>query len=186
MKVFYLDTETTGLNPKINDIIQLSFIIEIDGIIKEKQNFKMQPFNYSSITEEALKVNGITLEQLKTLETPQEVYKKLIKILDIHIDKYNKKDKFYSAGYNVRFDMDFLREFFIKNGDKYYGSYFDYHFIDAMPMLFLMEYAKKLNLSDHHLETACKHYGIEIKAHDAEQDIGATRELILKLAEYIK
>ena len=34
-KVFWFDVETTGLDSKIHDIIQLACIIEINGEIKE-------------------------------------------------------------------------------------------------------------------------------------------------------
>ena len=186
MKVFYVDVETTGLEPKINDIIQLALIIEIDGKVVRKEKFEMQPFNYDNISPEALEVNGLSIEQIKGFDTPQIAYRKIVNILDKYIFKYDKKDKFIPAGYNVKFDVDFLREFFLKNGDKYYGSYFDYHFIDGMALVFAMRYANKLTLENYRLETASKHFGIEINAHDALSDIEATRELILKIMEKIQ
>lgn len=35
-KILWLDTETTGLNPKIHGLREFAFIIEIDGIEVEK------------------------------------------------------------------------------------------------------------------------------------------------------
>jgi DNA polymerase-3 subunit epsilon len=181
-----MDSETTGLDPKRNDIIQLSIIIEIDNEIKHKEKFNIQPFDYTTIEPKALETNKLTIEQIKTFENPKDVYRKIIKIFDTYIDKYDKKDKFIASGYNVRFDMDFLREFFIKNGDKYFGSYVDYHFLDGMALVFLMRYMGKLNLENYRLETSAKHYGIDINAHDSMSDIEATRELILKITQEIK
>ena len=112
MKVFYVDVETTGLEPKINDIIQLALIIEIDGKVVRKEKFEMQPFNYDNISPEALEVNGLSIEQIKGFDTPQIAYRKIVNILDKYIFKYDKKDKFIPAGYNVKFDVDFLTEFF--------------------------------------------------------------------------
>jgi DNA polymerase III epsilon subunit-like protein len=106
--------------------------------------------------------------------------------LDTYVDKYNKNDKFIPVGYNVNFDIGFLREFFLKNGNKYYGSYFDYHFLDGMALTFFMRYIGKLNLENYRLETSCKHYGIEINAHDALSDIEGTRDLILQIAKELK
>ena len=38
----------------------------------------------------------------------------------------------------------------------------------------------------HKLVDVCKHFGIELDAHDALSDIKATRQLIYKLMEYLK
>ena len=185
MKVFYCDTETTGLNPQKNDIIQLGYIIEIDNQIREKGSINVQPFDYNNIEASALATHQISVEQMKTFDSPQIVYSKLINILNKYINKYDRNDKFIPAGFNVKFDIEFLQNFFMKNGDKYYGSYFDYHFIDAMAILFLKRYAGKIHLDNYKLETASKYYGIKIQAHDALSDIEATRELIMKMIKEI-
>lgn len=185
-KILYADTETTGLDPKIHDIVQLAVIIEIDGKVKEKLQWFVQPFNWKDINAEALKINGFTIEQLKTFTEPIAVYRNLILIFDKYIDRYNKNDKFGLAGYNGQFDRRMLNEFFLKNGDKYFGSYVDYHILDPASLLYLLEYKGALRLKDYHLETACKYFNIEIKAHDAMEDIIATRKLTHKLLEYIK
>jgi len=185
-KVFYVDVETTGLDPSFHDILQLAFIIEIDGQIKAKHKFEIQPFNYERIDSKALTINKLTLAKIKKFEIPQKAYKRLIKTLDVFVDKYNKKDKFHPAGYNVRFDIDCLKEFFLKNGDKYYGSYFDYHLLDPITMLGLLEYKGLIKLESYKLKDVCNYFGIKIKAHDAMEDIEATRELIQKMLSYLK
>ena len=114
MKIFYFDTETTGTNPIKNDIVQLAFIITVGGVVVEKHSWNCQPFSYENITEEALSVNGLTIEKIKNFQQPQEMYKDLIEIFSKHVDKYNKTDKMYPAGYNVNFDLDFIANFFKK------------------------------------------------------------------------
>ena len=183
MKIFYFDTETTGLNPKFNDIIQLACIVEIDRKVVDKVNIEMQPFSYENIQVEALKVNGKTIEGLKQLQTPQQAFSQLIKLLDKHIDKYNKNDKFHPAGYNTKFDVDFLKEFFNKNNHKYYGSYFDYHLIDVLQLITMENYLGNIDIPNLKLETACKCYGMKLDAHDAMNDIEATKALWDKLIE---
>ena len=108
IKLLYFDTETTGIDPIINDIIQISGIVEINDEVKEEFNFKVQPHSYENISKEALEVNGITIEQMKEYPTPQEVLSKLIKIFDKYVFKFNKADKFFPVGHNIRFDVDFL------------------------------------------------------------------------------
>ena len=178
MKVFYFDVETTGFDPKVNDITQLAGMIEIDGKIKEKFNLRSQPLNWDDISESALEVTGIGIEELKKYPKASEAYSDLIKILDKYCDKYDKFDKFYFAGYNVRFDIDFLHQFFVKQGDQYFGSWFNWKSVDPFPFLHYMDYKGMIKLPNYKLETVCEHFEIEIKAHDAMSDILATRKII--------
>ena len=104
-------------------------------------------------------------------------------MLGRYCDKYNRLDKFYMAGYNVRFDADFLKEFFLKNKDFYFGSWFNYRFIDPLPLLHWANWVKEINLPDYKLATVCRHFQIPLQAHDAMADITATRELIYKLLD---
>ena len=185
-KIFYFDVESTGFNKIKNDIVQLSGIIEVDGEVKEKFNFRCQPFDFENVEQGALDITGLTIKDLKGYEKPQEIYKKLIKMLGRYVNKFDRDDKFYPAGYNVNFDVDFLSEFFKKNGDVYYGSWFNWRLIDGLPMVHFLDYAGKINLSDHKLGTVCKHFGIDIKAHDAMSDIEATRNLLVKIRKELQ
>ncbi|MDQ1274042.1 MAG: polymerase subunit epsilon [Planctomycetota bacterium] len=181
MKILWLDTETTGLDPKLNDIIQLAMIIEVGGEVKERIEYKIKPFNLHNISQEALNVNGITLQEMEGYPTVKEVYRGLIDVWGKYIDKFDKADKFIPAGYNVSFDIDFLREFFLKH-DKYFGSWvWQYKPLDPLSLIRYLEYRNYLKLENHKLETICRHFGIEIKAHDAMADIEATRELVKML-----
>ncbi|MDA3833519.1 MAG: 3'-5' exonuclease [Spirochaetales bacterium] len=177
-KILYFDTETTGLDPKANDIIQLAMIIEIDGKVKEEVNMKMQPFDYDSVQEGALKVHGISIEEMKSFQTPQEAHKKIKKILSRHINKFDKRDKFFPAGYKVGFDLDFLSEFFKKNNDKYLGSYQNWQGLDPLPVFRLYGALGMVKVPNYKLTTMCEFLDIEIDAHDALSDIRATRILL--------
>ena len=185
-KLFWCDCESTGFDPKINDIIQLAYIIEIDGKIEVEGEFKVQPFDYSTIEKSALEVNQITVEQLKTFTAPRTVHSSLISILDKFVNKYNKEDKFIPAGYNVKFDMGMLENFFEKSNHKYFGSYFFRHSLDPMHFLSFLEYKGLIELENFKLVTVCKHFGIEFDEHNALADVKATRELTLRLMDYLK
>lgn len=185
-KVFYFDVETTGLDAKKQDIIQLAYLIEIDDKVIEEGNYELQPFNYATIEPKALEISKRTVEDLKTYSQPKEIYFKLIKTLDKYVDKYNKKDKFIPAGYNVNFDLQFLREFWFKNNNKYFGAYFDYHILDPITTLYLLAYKGLIKVKDYHLKTICEYFKIPIEAHDALSDIKATREVIRKVMEHIQ
>lgn len=186
MKILYFDTETTGRNAFRNDVIQLSGIIEIDGKVQEEFNYTCQPLNYDNVEAEALEVNGITLQKLYTFPTAKETLSEFVKLLNKYVDKYNRFDKFYPAGYNVKFDLDFVQQFFVKNGYKYgFGSYQNWQALDALAIAQYLSYRRVLKLDNLKLGTVCKHYNIELQAHDALCDIRATRELIKKFDESI-
>lgn len=185
-KVLWTDTETIGLDSKKNDIIQLSYLVDIDGEIKEEGNFYCQPFRFDTINAKALEVNNLSIAKIKEFPTPSEVYKKLIAVLDKYVDRYDKSDKLNPAGYNVRFDVDFLRNFFFKNNDKYYRAFFDHHLLSVDSLLYLLDYAGKIKLENYKLVTVAKYFGIEFQAHNSLEDIKVTRQVFYKLLEYLK
>ncbi len=188
-KIIFIDTETGGVNPEKAALIQLSGIIRIDKKDVEKFNFYIKPFENSEVNEKALEVQGRTLEELKTDKyvEEKEVYKQFINILDKYIDKYDRADKFIVAGYNVRFDVDILKAFFQRHGNNFLFSYLDSSMLDPLYSIRLLQIAEILPvLENNKLETWCKHFGIELKAHDSLEDIEATKKLIGKLISLIR
>ena len=172
-KIIFIDTETGGVNAEKSALIQLSGIIEVDGTEKEKFNFYIKPFENSEVNEKALEVQGRTLEELGTE-----------KYID---EKYDKNDKFIVAGYNVKFDIDILKALFERNNNKFLFSYFNSSMLDPLYSVRLLQVAGMLPvLENNKLETWCKYFNIELKAHDSLQDITATKKLIEKLVELIK
>ena len=188
-KIIFIDTETGGVNPEKAALIQLSGIIRIDKKDVEKFNFYIKPFENSEVNEKALEVQGRRLEELKTDKyvEEKEVYKQFIKLLDKYIDKYDRTDKFIVAGYNVRFDVDILKAFFQRHGNNFLFSYLDSSMLDPLYSIRLLQIAEILPvLENNKLETWCKHFGIELKAHDSLEDIEATKKLIGKLISLIR
>ena len=188
-KIIFIDTETGGVNPEKAALIQLSGIIRIDKKDVEKFNFYIKPFENSEVNEKALEVQGRTLEELKTDKyvEEKEVYKQFINLLDKYIDKYDRTDKFIVAGYNVRFDVDILKAFFQRHGNNFLFSYLDSSMLDPLYSIRLLQIAEILPvLENNKLETWCKHFGIELRAHDSLEDIEATKKLIGKLISLIR
>lgn len=188
-KIIFIDTETGGVNPEKSALIQLSGIIRIDKKDVEKFNFYIKPFENSEVNEKALEVQGRTLDELKGEKyiEEKEVYKQFINLLDKYIDKYDKTDKFIVAGYNVRFDVDILKALFQRHGNNFLFSYLDSSMLDPLYSIRLLQIAGMLPvLENNKLETWCKHFGIELKAHDSLEDIVATKKLIGKLISLIR
>ena len=81
--------------------------------------------------------------------------------------------------------MDFLKAFWVKNGDVYFGSWFNGRHVDPLQILIWQDWLGQLSLPDYKLATVCRHYGIELgdQAHDALADVRAARALIKRLCQ---
>lgn len=179
-KVFYFDVETTGIDKAKHDIVQLAYIIEVNGEVKLENNLLIKPTRLENIDPQALEIIGKTKKELMKGMDAITAHKRLLLDFNNHCDKYNKDDKFYIAGYNVGFDMGFLTAFFDSCNDPFLGSWVNWKSLDPLHIIRILDFKGKLDLPNHKLGTVCEHYGIEIDAHDALSDIRATRKLLLK------
>ena len=181
MKLLFFDLETTGVNPAKNGIHQISGMIEIDGVEKERFDFHVQPNPKAIIEEQALSVAGVTREQVLNYPPMGEVYKELVAMLGRYVDKFNKRDKFFLVGYNnASFDNQFLRGFFLQNGDNYFGSWFWSNSIDVMVLASQHLATCRHDMENFKLATVAKFMGINVNdeaLHDAYYDIYLTREI---------
>lgn len=177
-KIIWIDTETTGTFAVLHSIVQIAGIIDIDGITREVFELKCQPHPDSEIDEKALRVNGFSMDDLKSFPTAREAHFELLKIFEKYIDKFNKADKFSIAGKNVQFDLGFLSQFFTRLNDNYLGSWIDFRrrieIEDTINAVKSLGYIQSDSLT---LQAICKEFKIPISAHDALSDITATREL---------
>lgn len=194
-KILWFDTETTGLDPNRNGLIQLATLMDIDGESIDACCLEFQPFQkdyidlddktpnqwftYDLGSNETLPVVNITAQTLFSYPLPSTA--KINAFLQKHISKFDKHDKAYIGGYNVPFDRAFLSKFYEKCGDKYLGSYINWKQIDVLSMLYLADFHGKIRLENYKLKTACEYFGIELEAHNPMSDIKATREIFYKL-----
>lgn len=187
MKLCFADVETTGVDHKRNGIIQLAgSICNLDDDNKlielSSFNYKLKPMPNDIIEDRALQVNGITREQLMKFTDSRVVYSYFTGILSEHCDKYDKEDKLFFAGYNSRFDYDFMRSWFEKCGDNYFGSFFFFPPLDVMNIAIFHLMQERHILSNFKLETVANHLGIRTNGnlHDAMVDIEITKKIFVK------
>ena len=190
MKLLFLDLETGGVDPHVNGILQLSGEIWINGVKAKAFNRFVKPMGGDMVTDEALEVTGMTREEIDSDKhiDPRVTYKGFIKMMSSYVNRYKNTDKFHMVGYNANFDSGMLREFFQKNGDVYYGSWFFYPHIDVMHLWAGLLITERVGMPNFQLKTVAKHvfgddYVDESRLHDAEYDIELTKELYF---EYMK
>ena len=188
-KLFFFDVETTGLDYRKHGIHQLSGCIDVTGQKVEYFDFRMRPFETDEIEDKALEIAHVTREQIAEYPSPIEVKKQLQALMEKYVNKYDKTDKFHIVGYNnAFFDNSFLREYWNKTGDKYFGSMFHQNTIDAMVLASEALQDERINLENFKLATVAKYFGVNIdesKLHDARYDIYLTRKVYLSSLEKI-
>lgn len=179
MKAYlYIDTETTGLNSSINDIIQLACVPVIDGVQHEHFNEFCQPVNWSSIDQKAIDVHGISIERMKTFQHPSVLLDRFIN----YVKQFNVK--FVIAGYNSNFDKAFIGALFSKNARSIeYSKLFLSEVRDVHARAKAVK--DKLTSTKFKLVNLAEEFGISINAHDALSDIQATIEVDRHLSKII-
>jgi len=188
-KELFLDTETTGLNEDAA-IVQIAGIIVIDNIVKEEFNIKLKPHPGATISEEALKVTGLTREEINSYENSYIGMLKFESILSKYIDKYDKNDKYTLIGQNTKFDFEKLIQFYERKQNPYLGSFINFKtYLDTLYIVKTLQFIDRLPyLENNKLSTWCEYFNIELgdNAHDALADIRATRELFIKVIDLLE
>lgn len=175
--IAWIDIESTGLDPVRCDVVQIALLIEKDGKIIQEAEIKLRPHPDCLVEDMALQTIGKTREQISKYPPPMAGIYKFKEVLENYVSPYEKRDKLFFAGYNPNFDVDMLYQAFKKNGDKYFFSWFFSCFIDVRSTVGEYFYQSDIILPNYKLSTVCAHFGIEFKAHDAMEDIRATRDL---------
>uniref|UniRef100_A0A6M3JYG3 Putative exonuclease n=1 Tax=viral metagenome TaxID=1070528 RepID=A0A6M3JYG3_9ZZZZ len=182
MKLFFCDIETSGLDEREHGILQISGEIIIPN--KDDISIMLKPRLFPSdvFDPDASAVNGISATEAysEARPTPNDTLTTFTKILDKYVNRYNRQDKLIFVAYNATFDDRFLRKFFEKCNNRYYGSYFHWPPIDVAVLA--MEHLKNVRetLPNFKLHTVAKHFNIAVeegKLHDASYDIWLTKTI---------
>ena len=174
----WIDLETTGLDETKHGITQIAVIIDIGGVEEEELLLYVKPFPGDLISKDALEKQNVTVEELREYPSAEEGYNKLIKIFKRYVNPYDKKDKFYFLGYNSPFDNKFLRAWFTKMNDNYFGSWFWNPPLDIMDRSMFYLKNVRFEMEDFQLFTVAEKLGVDLKnlnAHNALDDIRVTK-----------
>ena len=188
MKLLYLDTETTGLTDN-SAIVQIAGAIEIDNEVVEWFNIRCKPHKGADVSESALKTIGFTIEELSQEQEPEEALKELEEIFSKYVDRYNKNDKLIMICHNFPFDFRMLYNFYNRLNNRFMGSFIDFKLnVCTLNLVKSLQVMGVLPiLENNRLETWCKHFNVSLEnAHDALEDIRATREVYKNIAKVLE
>lgn len=186
--LYIVDTETTGLNSHVNDVIELSIYRLTDNVQK---TWCLKPINYEAIDSGALRVNGHKLEDLKH-ETAygKETYKDPSKVI-VEVENWIEEDnvpaeKRILTGQNIAFDKFMLEQLWLKCNSKDTFP-FGRRLLDTMQIEFFLDWCKGSLAEGYSLGNLVKKYGVKNdKAHTAAADVRATKEVFEKQVEFFK
>jgi DNA polymerase III alpha subunit (gram-positive type) len=182
------DVESTGLDSRLHDVIEVSFYRLNDG---SKRTWCIKPTNPSNIDLGALRVNGHKIEDLKH-ETKagrdkyMDPHKAIIEMENWIAEDNNPAENRVLIGHNIFFDRDMLQQLWTKCDAK--DSFpFGRRLMDTMVMEFFLDWCKGTMADGYSLNNLVKKYGVvNTKAHTAEADVAATKEVFEKQVEFFK
>lgn len=155
-----IDIETTGLNPKLDKIIEIGAIKVIEGMVTDTFETFVDPGR--KLEEQVKVLTGITDYDLTNAPSIGEVMPKLIDFLE----------ELPIVGHSILFDFSFL-----KKAAVYEKMCFEKKGLDTLRIArcFLQE------IEHRNLKFLCEYYQIPHHAHRALSDAEATSTLYQKL-----
>jgi len=192
--VFYVaDTETTGLDPVANDVIELSLYrlnkLDNDEVVQKTWCFK--PLNTEAIDPVALKINGHKLEDLlhKTKEGKErylDPHNSLIEVENWLAADNMPAEKRLLIGQNIAFDKAHLEHLW-KKCESPSTFPFGRRIIDLMVVELFFDFCRGEFAEGYNLNAIAKKYGIKNeKSHTAAADTLATKQAFEKQVEFFR
>lgn len=181
MKILFYDVETTGLSYLKHSIHSLAGLVEIDGEVVEEFDFKLRPHPKAKVDPAALKIGGVTLEEIQAYPDQAETFKAFAAMVDKYVDRFDASDGFFLAGFNnARFDDLFLRMLYNLNGDEFFDAAFWNQPLDVMTLAGNYLKRRRGRMPSFKLKRVAMELGIELdetRLHKAKYDIELTRKI---------
>jgi DNA polymerase III epsilon subunit-like protein len=192
-----IDCETTGLQPYLQEVVEVAIVpLHADFTINadiEPFVTPVKPEHFDTITQQALDVNGKTVEQLETFPTRIETVRSFVKWYEENVGKRQLKN-IVPLGHNFGgFDKPFISAWLdpaSKHGNVF-SAFFHYHYHDSMIAAMYINARQEVKFPGSKpafysisLGAVCKRLGIvNDQAHTAYGDAIAAAEVYRKLCE---
>lgn len=197
--VYISDTETTGLDPVQNEIVELSIArIRLDHKLEaeyDQKTWYLKALKPETISDEALAINGHKREDIlhqskfgrETYREPSEIVPEVE--LWIMEDNMSAVDRIF-AGQNPKFDLDFMKALWKKTGSP--GTFpfettNDNRILDIKQLAIMIDLCTGRRRLHYNLSALVKALGVKKgKAHKAEEDVRMTADVLLSMLRPIQ
>ncbi len=176
-KFFVFDFETTGTDPKKHAPIEIAAIVLDMATLKELDRFEtlMKPYEGAEIEKQAMEVNGITPEQLKTAPDPEVAFRNLKAFAERH-------GMMYAVAHNIDFDWDFLKAAEVRH--KIWAVPLEKCKIDTQALA-IWTLGRPGQLKTFGLKSLLNHFNLDKTGHHrAMFDVEKLCEVMRKLADF--
>jgi DNA polymerase-3 subunit epsilon len=180
-KLLVIDTETGGLDPARHSILSIAALVYQDGVVvDEYYSLVAEPEIVAE--ESALKINGLTVEQVRSEGTSAPNAADAIEAM---LQKHDMRDRVTIAGHNAAFDRAFLLRLWRlagRDGDKR----FSHRVLCVQTGALLLEQAGRVVLpgGSASLDSLCAMWGIPLdraSGHHALTDARAHAAVLRRL-----
>ncbi|TGE23915.1 3'-5' exonuclease [Hymenobacter aquaticus] len=177
-KILFLDTETGGLDPEINSLLSVGFIVWQEGKILDGIEILIND-EVLNVSEYALKINKINIaDHRKNAFKSVDAINKINEFISKH---FSKTHHVTLAGHNVGFDVSFLRKFYEINKISFKDR-FSHRYIDTSSIIKFLYLSGVLDIDVSSSDAAFKYYSINVEGrHSALGDATATALLFNNL-----
>ena len=192
--IYVGDTETTGMDSKIHDVIEISLCrFSMDSPDdREQRTWYLKALNPMTIQEEALKINKHKREDIiHFTQAGKEKYKEPSDVV-MDIENWIMEDDVsimdrMLVGQNISFDVKFLKELWkrVEAEDTFpWEVERNKRTLDTQGICNFIDLCTGRRRRYSNLGTLVKSFGVKKrKAHRAEDDVAMTTDLLVKMLE---
>lgn len=179
-KIIVLDTETGGLDPLQDSLLQVGIMVCENGKVLDQKRINIVHKRYH-VTSRAMEINKIDLAT-HTGVKPADAVAEIIAFVRQHFIKPAQV-----LGHNVSFDVGFVKKLFQDVGVDY-DNVFSYRLLDTSSFARVLEFSGIIERGGS-LGQLAKTFGIEVEEtdlHDALVDCEVTYKLLLEMTKLFK
>lgn len=193
MKILIVDTETGGLNPEINPLLELGAVVWEDReIIDEFQVFVneldiLYKGKLPVVEQAALDINKIDLDWIRENGLrPREALIEYHKFFGKHFHVTGYASKINLGGHNTVFDTSFKKRLYWHTKTNY-EELFSHRLLDTSGIIQFLILTENILMKKSDLTSALKYFDIDVvDRHTGLGDARATAQLLNELIKLVE